>query len=163
MKTILVTALSILFATFAFSKDGTTPSEKGNKDKSVQTSANPADPLKGKKMNKEKNGLEWQNIKVGKGASPVKGKKVVVHYTGWLKDGKKFDSSLDRKEPFEFTIGIGQVIKGWDEGVMTMKPGGVRRLYIPPELGYGSQNVGGDLIPGNSTLVFEIELIEVKD
>ncbi|MCX7835931.1 MAG: FKBP-type peptidyl-prolyl cis-trans isomerase [bacterium] len=129
----------------------------------TQLGDNPAQPIKGVKMQKSKTGLEWQDLKVGKGTSPKKGQKVSVHYTGWLSDGKKFDSSYDRNEPFTFTIGIGQVIKGWDEGVMSMKKGGKRRLYIPPELGYGDKDVAGGLIPANSKLVFEVELIDVKD
>jgi FKBP-type peptidyl-prolyl cis-trans isomerase FkpA len=87
---------------------------------------------------------------------------VKVHYTGWLTNGKKFDSSVDRKEPFEFKLGGGQVIKGWDEGVAGMKVGGKRRLEIPSELGYGSRGVGNGLIPPNSTLIFDVELLDVK-
>ena len=107
-------------------------------------------------------GLEIQDEKVGSGLSPQKGQTVVVHYTGWLTNGKKFDSSVDRKQPFEFKVGIGQVIKGWDEGVLTMKVGGKRKLTIPPELGYGSRAVGNGLIPANSTLIFDVELLSIK-
>ncbi len=106
-------------------------------------------------------GLKYTDETVGTGESPKTGQKVTVHYTGTLTDGKKFDSSKDRDEPFTFTIGIGQVIKGWDEGVMTMKPGGKRKLTIPPELGYGSRGAGG-VIPPNATLIFDVELISVK-
>ena len=106
-------------------------------------------------------GLEVQEMKPGTGAEAKSGQKVHVHYTGWLTNGKKFDSSVDRGQPFEFTIGIGQVIKGWDEGVLTMKVGGKRKLTIPPELAYGAKGVGGGLIPPNSTLVFEVELLQV--
>src|ERR1035437_9404932 len=88
-------------------------------------------------------GLKYIDVVVGKGASPVAGKQVKVHYTGTLENGKKFDSSLDRKEPFSFLIGLGQVIKGWDEGVMTMKVGGKRKLIIPSALGYGARGAGG--------------------
>ena len=106
--------------------------------------------------------LKIDEIIVGTGASPTKGKTVTVHYTGWLTNGKKFDSSVDRGKPFEFRIGVGQVIQGWDQGVMSMKIGGKRRLTIPPQLAYGSRNVGDGLIPPNSTLIFEVELLGVK-
>lgn len=107
-------------------------------------------------------GLKYIDQVVGTGEQPKKGEKVVVHYKGMLADGKEFDSSHKRNQPFTFDIGVGQVIKGWDEGVMTMKVGGKRTLTIPPELGYGAQNVGGGLIPPNSTLTFEVELLEIK-
>src|ERR1700746_272087 len=94
-----------------------------------------------------KSGLKYQDIKVGKGAVPRTGQTVVVHYTGWLTNGTKFDSSVDRKKPFEFTLGAGRVIKGWDEGVQGMKVGGKRRLEIPPSLGYGAQGAGGVIPP----------------
>jgi len=106
-------------------------------------------------------GLKYVDVVVGKGASPVTGKQVKVHYTGTLENGKKFDSSVDRKEPFSFVIGVGQVIKGWDEGVMTMKVGGKRKLIIPSELGYGARGAGG-VIPPNATLLFDVELLEVS-
>jgi peptidylprolyl isomerase len=107
-------------------------------------------------------GLKYFDYVVGEGESPVKGKEVTVHYTGWLEDGTKFDSSVDRGQPFSFTLGIGRVIKGWDEGVATMKVGGKRQLIIPPELGYGDREVGGGLIPANSTLIFDVELLDVQ-
>lgn len=106
-------------------------------------------------------GLEYVDQVVGNGASPQKGQTVVVHYTGWLTNGTKFDSSVDRGRPFEFTLGVGQVIKGWDEGVATMKIGGKRKLTIPPDLGYGSRGAGG-LIPPGATLVFDVELLGIK-
>ncbi len=106
--------------------------------------------------------LGIEEIVAGTGASPVKGQTCVMHYTGWLTNGKKFDSSVDRGQPFEFKIGIGQVIKGWDVGVSKMKVGGKCKLTIPPELGYGAQSVGGGLIPANSTLIFEVELLALK-
>jgi len=106
--------------------------------------------------------LQIEELQPGTGSSPTQGQTVVVHYTGWLTNGKKFDSSVDRGEPFEFTIGVGQVIQGWDQGVMTMKIGGKRKLTIPPELAYGDRDVGDGLIPPNSTLVFEVELLGLK-
>ena len=106
--------------------------------------------------------LQIEEIVVGTGDSPTVGQTVVVHYTGWLTDGKKFDSSVDRGEPFEFKIGVGQVFKGWDEGVLTMKIGGKRKLTIPPTLAYGDRDVGGGLIPANSTLIFDVELLGLK-
>lgn len=105
-------------------------------------------------------GLKYVDVVVGKGATPVSGKQVKVHYTGTLENGKKFDSSVDRNEPFSFTIGVGQVIRGWDEGVMTMKVGGKRKLIIPAKLGYGAQGAGG-VIPPNATLLFDVELLDV--
>ena len=110
-------------------------------------------------------GLQIADTKVGTGASPKTGQTCVMHYTGWLyqdgKKGAKFDSSVDRGQPFEFAIGTGQVIKGWDEGVATMKVGGKRTLIIPPQLGYGARGAGG-VIPPNATLLFEVELLGVK-
>jgi peptidylprolyl isomerase len=110
-------------------------------------------------------GLKTEDTKVGTGPSPKTGQTCVMHYTGWLyedgKKGEKFDSSLDRGEPFEFPIGTGRVIRGWDEGVATMKVGGKRTLIIPPALGYGARGAGG-VIPPNATLIFEVELLDVK-
>lgn len=112
-------------------------------------------------MQETASGLKYEDKKVGDGASPSTKQTVSVHYTGWLTDGTKFDSSVDRGRPFEFVIGVGQVIKGWDEGVSTMKVGGKRTLVIPAELGYGSRGAGG-LIPPGATLVFDVELLGVK-
>ncbi|MGQ0683961.1 FKBP-type peptidyl-prolyl cis-trans isomerase [Bradyrhizobium sp.] len=119
---------------------------------------------KGKPMTTA-SGLQIIDVKEGSGASPKAGQTCVMHYTGWLYEngqkGKKFDSSVDRNEPFEFPIGAGRVIKGWDEGVATMKAGGKRTLIIPPALGYGARGAGG-VIPPNATLMFDVELLAVK-
>ncbi len=110
-------------------------------------------------------GLQFEEITVGEGAEAAAGVHVTVHYTGWLQNadgsaGKKFDSSKDRNEPFDFPLGAGHVIKGWDEGVQGMKVGGARKLIIPAALGYGARGAGG-VIPPNATLIFEVELLEV--
>ena len=106
-------------------------------------------------------GLIIEDITVGEGAEAKAGQFVSVHYTGWLTDGKKFDSSKDRNDPFEFGLGARQVISGWDEGVQGMKVGGTRKLTIPPNLGYGARGAGG-VIPPNATLVFEVELLAIR-
>ncbi len=106
-------------------------------------------------------GLKYTDDQVGTGTEAQAGKTVSVHYTGWLLDGTKFDSSKDRNQPFSFPLGRGQVIKGWDEGVAGMKVGGKRTLVIPPDLGYGARGAGG-VIPPNATLKFEVELLDVK-
>ena len=117
------------------------------------------------KMQRLPSGLQYEDVKVGDGAMPKTGQTCVMHYTGWLwvngAKGSKFDSSVDRGKPFEFPLGQGAVIKGWDEGVATMKVGGKRNLLIPPSLGYGSRGAGG-VIPPNATLLFEVELLGVK-
>jgi len=119
----------------------------------------------GSKMTTTASGLKIEDTKVGTGATPKSGQTCVMHYTGWLyvdgAKGQKFDSSVDRREPFEFQIGRGMVIKGWDEGVASMKVGGKRTLIIPPELGYGARGAGG-VIPPNATLIFDVELLGVK-
>jgi FKBP-type peptidyl-prolyl cis-trans isomerase len=108
-----------------------------------------------------KSGVKVHVVKEGTGLTPKQGQIVTVHYTGWLTDSTKFDSSRDRSQPFTYQFGVGQVIQGWDDGVATMKVGGTSRFTIPPELGYGRQGVGG-IIPPNATLVFEVELLGIK-
>jgi peptidylprolyl isomerase len=110
---------------------------------------------------KTASGLEYEDVVEGTGPSPAQGQTAVVHYVGTLPNGEKFDSSRDRGQPFEFPVGLGRVIKGWDEGVATMKVGGTRKLTIPPDLGYGARGAGG-VIPPNATLLFEVELLGVK-
>jgi FKBP-type peptidyl-prolyl cis-trans isomerase FkpA len=113
------------------------------------------------KGTKTASGLQYWDLKKGTGPVAKAGQTVKVHYTGWLTDGKKFDSSVDRNEPFEFKLGAGMVIRGWDEGVAGMKVGGKRQLRIPPDLGYGARGAGG-AIPANATLVFDVELLGVS-
>ena len=124
----------------------------------------PGQEEKAKPMTKTESGLQYRDIKEGTGEKPKKGQSCVVHYTGWLwqddAKGKKFDSSVDRGEPFDFPVGAGKVIKGWDEGVLSMKVGGKRELIIPPQLGYGARGAG-DVIPPNATLLFEVELLKI--
>ena len=143
--------LGALLASPTLAQPATTPSVQGPS----KLDANPSQ-------------LQKIDIKQGDGAEAQTGKVVIVHYSGWLYDptapegkGKKFDSSLDRKVPFGFFLGEGKVIKGWDQGVVGMKTGGKRRLIIPPDLGYGARGAGG-VIPPNATLIFDIELLEVK-
>ena len=111
-------------------------------------------------QNTPANGLVIDVIEVGSGETAVKGKMVSVHYTGWLTEATKFDSSKDRNDPFNFPLGAGHVIRGWEEGVQGMQEGGKRKLTIPPELGYGARGAGG-VIPPNATLTFEVELLKV--
>ena len=134
----------------------------------AQTPAAPTATQGGSKLSAMPTTLQKIDVKQGAGAEAVTGKPVIVHYTGWIYDdskpdkkGAKFDSSLDRKVPFGFFLGEGKVIKGWDEGVVGMKVGGQRTLIIPPQLGYGERGAGG-VIPGNATLIFDVELLEVK-
>src|SRR5499427_6280408 len=147
----LISFLSIaLLAAFAIAQD-TKPAAPEKKSES--------------KMIKTASGLQYEDTKVGTGPSPKSGQNCVMHYTGWLWEngakGKKFDSSLDRGTPFTFPIGQGMVIKGWDEGVSTMKIGGKRTLLIPSQLGYGAKGAGG-VIPPNATLLFDVELLGIE-
>ena len=143
-RLLLLSSFTLLFSMMMFGQASTSAPAK----------------VTGKPMTKP-GGLEYWDVKTGTGAEATAGKTVSVHYTGWLTDGKKFDSSVDRGKPFEFKLGAGQVIKGWDEGVEGMKVGGIRQLRIPPDLGYGARGAGG-VIPPNATLIFDVELLGVK-
>jgi peptidylprolyl isomerase len=142
-------AFAVVAAVAAFAGGSFTPAQAQATGKTMTTAS----------------GLQIADSKIGTGATPTRGQTCVMHYTGWLyvdgKKGKKFDSSVDRNEPFEFPIGERKVIAGWDEGVSTMKVGGKRTLIIPPELGYGARGAGG-VIPPNATLIFDVELLDVK-
>ncbi|RMH67330.1 MAG: FKBP-type peptidyl-prolyl cis-trans isomerase [Cyanobacteria bacterium J003] len=127
----------------------------------LEASAEAAGLMGNSKVVTTPSGLQYEDIVVGSGAQPQAGDRVTVHYTGMLTDGRIFDSSRDRGQPFQFQIGVGQVIKGWDEGVGSMHVGGQRRLIIPPNLGYGARGVGG-VIPPNATLIFDVELLGVQ-
>ena len=140
-----ILALVVLAAVAAACSQSPAPGGSGDGGNEVTTSS----------------GLKYTDVKDGTGAQPRAGQTAVVHYTGWLLDGTKFDSSKDRGQPFSFPLGQGRVIRGWDEGVATMKVGGVRTLTIPPDLGYGARGAGG-VIPPNATLVFEVELLGVR-
>src|SRR5207248_1093170 len=120
--------------------------EKKDKDKDLVTT---------------KSGLKYIDLKEGTGPAAKEGDTVVVHYTGWLRDGTKFDSSVDREDPFKFPLGAGKVIRGWDEGVAGMKAGGKRKLIVPPQLGYGFEG-SPPVIPPNAELIFEVELLRIK-
>lgn len=112
-------------------------------------------------MTQTASGLQYEDTVIGSGPAAQSGDQVQVHYTGWLENGTKFDSSVDRNEPFEFPLGAGRVIQGWDEGVAGMQVGGTRKLVIPPELGYGARGAGG-VIPPNAVLIFEVELLAIN-
>lgn len=149
--TLLASALALILpATTSPGRTTTTTSQAAKKESKMKTTPT---------------GLQYEDTKEGAGESPKNGQTCVMHYTGWLWENnektKKFDSSVDRGQPFEFQIGRGMVIKGWDEGVATMKPGGKRTLLIPADLGYGARGAGG-VIPPNATLLFEVELLKVK-
>lgn len=171
MKLALVTILALIF-TAACSNE--TPQQTQN-----QPTQSPATPLPvtappntpntaSSEVPKDPNevatpsGLRYVDIVQGTGEQPKQGQVVLVHYTGTLPNGRKFDSSVDRGQPFKFVLGAGMVIKGWDEGIATMKVGGKRKLIIPPQLGYGSSGAGGGVIPPNATLLFDVELLGIQ-
>lgn len=154
-----VFAFTLVALTLALAGPACTKKQEATQGTDTSTTS-PADP--GTAANTAAvNELKIEDLKVGSGAEAVAGKMVSVHYTGWLTDGKKFDSSVDRGQPFKFSLGGGQVIRGWDQGVVGMKVGGKRKLTIPPQLAYGERGAGG-VIPPNSTLVFEVELLGVE-
>ncbi|MBI3590995.1 MAG: FKBP-type peptidyl-prolyl cis-trans isomerase [Candidatus Melainabacteria bacterium] len=156
----LIVIISFVFclSSFALEKNKEVGSVSGKTQKTKEKTNMKVEQGGNEKIETTVSGLKYIDEVPGKGSSPKSGQKVKVHYTGWLENGTKFDSSVDRGEPFEFVIGVGQVIKGWDEGVSTMKVGGKRKLIIPSKLGYGTRGAGG-LIPPNATLVFDVELL----
>jgi FKBP-type peptidyl-prolyl cis-trans isomerase FkpA len=141
-------------------KKSTQASARSNTEKPPERKFRKIDE-KERKVVTTKSGLKYEDLEEGLGAEAKAGDGVQVHYTGWLKNGKKFDSSVDRGEPFEFPLGRGRVIKGWDEGVVGMKVGGKRKLIIPSELAYGKRGAGRD-IPPDAELTFEVELLDIK-
>ena len=149
---LIIAALSLASPVVVQAKEKAPAAKKKAAKKAKKEAAN--------KEHSSQSGLKWTVLKEGKGETPKRGDKVVVHYTGWLTNGKKFDSSRDRGEPFKFTVGVGQVIKGWDEGVMRMRPGDRFKFTIPANLAYGERGVGP--IPPNSVLVFDVEFIKVS-
>jgi peptidylprolyl isomerase len=172
-KTAMVIGILAIFAVSALAADSTkVNAEPKHKSAGSVKKEGAAGKAKGEhkgmkaKEHTSPTGLKWIDHVVGTGDVAAAGSKVDVHYTGWLwedgKKGKKFDSSVDRNQPFNFTLGQGRVIKGWDEGVAGMKVGGKRELIIPPALGYGPNGTPGGPIPGNATLIFEVELLKVS-
>jgi len=166
-KTVLVFTIIIIFIGIAvwlfIAKTKTASAPTGALMPSVSPTPTPASTPETGKIIELEGGLKTQDLVVGSGAEAINGKKISVNYVGTLADGKKFDSSYDRGTPFQFVLGAGQVIQGWELGVAGMKVGGKRKLIIPPALGYGDRNIGNGLIPPNSTLIFEVELLGVSN
>ena len=133
---------------------------RGRAATAVAAPAAPAD-VSGLAKQESATGLSWYVVKAGDGSTVVKGDTVFVHYTGWLADGTRFDSSWERGEPFSYQVGAGRVIKGWDEGVVGMQPGEIRQLHIPAKLGYGASGAGG-VIPPDADLVFDVQLMKIR-
>ncbi len=160
----VIIAVVVLVTNYAKAQDATssssTPAVAAASDDATPTPAAKHSKA-GHKIITTPSGLQYQVLKVGHGAFAIAGQMVTVHYTGWLTDGTKFDSSVDRGQPFQFTLGAGQVIKGWDEGVAGMRVGEKRKLTIPSDLGYGERGAG-NVIPPNATLVFDVELLGVQ-
>ncbi len=157
-KQIIVAVLTVMLASSACTKKTEESTTETTSNTTAQTTSNTSGTQTGDTGSASK--VEIEDMTVGKGAEAVSGKTVTVNYVGTLKDKTKFDSSYDRKEPFSFSLGAGQVIKGWEQGIVGMKVGGKRKLTIPPELAYGDNAVGA--IPAKSTLIFEVELLDVK-
>lgn len=159
----IIGVLVIAGVAYVVSQNSTTPPSPPTSTPTPATNFTPPEPVSvdADGTATMASGLKYKDIVEGAGESPRPGRLVKVHYTGTLANGKKFDSSVDRGQPYQFVIGKGAVIKGWDEGVMTMKVGGKRKLIIPPDLGYGAKGRGED-IPPNSTLLFDVELLGVK-
>ena len=158
---------SVLIAAglFAAGCKGTPEGATGQPSAAAAPTATPTTtttPTPGGTVHKLASGLVYEDLVVGDGTMADPGLTVMVHYTGWLTDGTKFDSSLDRGKPLTFVLGQRQVIDGWEQGIKGMRVGGKRKLTIPPELGYGAQGYGGGVIPPNATLVFEVQLLDVK-
>ena len=151
----VMAVFGILALSACTKKDETKPQSENNAVTNTNTAPAPAT------TTANVTELKIEDMKMGNGTEAAPGKSVSVHYTGWLTSGKKFDSSVDRGQPFKFRLGAGQVIPGWDKGVSGMKVGGKRKLTIPPAMAYGDQGAGG-VIPPNSTLVFEVELLGVE-
>ena len=145
---------------FAQTKKSDKPAAAATPSPAAAAKRNGPDEISGKPKSTP-SGVEYWDTNVGTGKEATNGRKVSVHYTGWLTNGKKFDSSRDRDEPFDFTLGAHQVITGWDEGVLGMKVGGKRQLRIPPSAGYGKAGAG-NVIPPNAYLIFDVELLDVK-
>jgi peptidylprolyl isomerase len=166
-RSIFAVAVVVSGAATLVSITGCTKCSKSSDSANNQSGQTPADAVGGSQVNAGQSAdqaggqLEIVEITSGNGAEAVDGKRVTVHYTGTLENGTKFDSSVDRNVPFTFTLGQGQVIAGWDQGVKGMKVGGKRKLVIPPQLGYGEKGVGG-VIPPNAKLLFEVELLKVE-
>ena len=157
--------LALLLGLFASGCGGgssktTTPTATSNESEAIQMARKLGTPTD-KPVVTTKSGLQYIDVKVGEGTPAAASNIVDVHYTGWLVNGTKFDSSLDRGQPISFLLGVGQVIKGWDEGLAGMKPGGVRKLIIPSQLAYGDSGKGG-IIPPSATLIFEVQLVKAQ-
>nr|WP_223264609.1 FKBP-type peptidyl-prolyl cis-trans isomerase [Sulfuriferula plumbiphila] len=155
LKSLILTSIALVTLIACGSANATSPVNRAVK--SVQSTTDRSSTM----ATTTASGLIYEDLVEGTGATATAGHTVVVHYTGWLTNGTKFDSSKDRNEPFEFRLGAGQVIRGWDEGVAGMKEGGKRKLTIPAQLGYGARGAG-DVIPPNAVLIFDVELIKVK-